>query len=425
MFDHIEPSFLLIVFLLIIIVEFLFEKLLAYLNIKNISDELPERLKGIYDDEKYKKSVAYNRENARFGLITSVISFTMLITLIATGFFGYLDDQIHMYVSYPVYISLIFFGLLFIASDLLSTPFSMYSTFVIEEKYGFNKTSLKIFLTDKLKGYALSIVIGGGILYILLLLMTKMGSGFWIYFWMVIAGFTLFMNFFYTSLIVPIFNKLVPLEDGDLKRAITSYGYEVNFPVDNIYVIDGSKRSTKANAYFSGLGRKKKIILFDTLIKDHSIEELTAVLAHEVGHYKKKHVISGLVSSILQTGIILFIMSMFVFSPVLSEAMGSSHTSIHLNLLAFFILFSPISMVTGIVMNMISRKHEYQADRYAAETYKADPLKKALIKLSVNNLGNLTPHPLYVFVNYSHPPVLSRVKALETYASDGQEHDRE
>jgi len=242
-----------------------------------------------------------------------------------------------------------------------------------------------------------------------------MGTSFWIYFWAVITAFSIFMNVFYTTLIVPLFNKLMPLSDDNLRNAIMDYSKRVKFPLDNVYMIDGSKRSTKANAYFSGLGKKKKIVLFDTLIQNHNSDELVAVLAHEVGHYKKKHIIMGIISSVLQAGIMLFIMSLMIFNPVLSEAFGGNQMSIHLNLLAFFILFSPISHITGIIMNLVSRRNEYAADQFAATTYKSEPLQEALKKLSVNNLGNLTPHPWYVFVNYSHPPLLSRLDALEKY----------
>ena len=410
-----HAEILMIVFLLIISIEFIFEKILAFLNYKNLKSELPEKLRGIYDEEKYKKSIAYNRENARFGFITSILGFILIITLIITGFFGFLDGWVRSFFDNEIVISLIFFGILYMSSDILSTPFAVYDTFFIEEKYGFNKTTPKIFITDKLKGYALAIIIGGILIAVLLMLIQLMGQHFWIYFWIVIAGFSIFMNIFYTSLILPLFNKLVPLKDDDLKKAIIDYSKQVKFPIDNIFMIDGSKRSTKANAYFSGLGKKKKIVLFDTLIENHTTDELVAVLAHEVGHYKKKHIIMGLISSIAQTGIMLFIMSLMIFNPVLSEAFGGSQLSIHLNLLAFFILFSPISHITGIVMNMISRKNEYTADKFAALTFKSEPLQEALKKLSVNNLGNLTPHPWYVFINYSHPPLLSRLDELELY----------
>ena len=404
-----------VIFLLIIFIEFLIEKILAYLNYRNLKDELPGKLRNIYDEEKYRQSVSYNRENARFGFFTSILGFLLIVILISTGFFGTLDAWVRNWFDHEILISLVFFGILFFASDILSTPFTIYDTFVIEEKYGFNKTTPKIFITDKLKGYVLAIIIGGGLIWALLILVRFMGTSFWIYFWAVITAFSIFMNVFYTTLIVPLFNKLVPLGDDSLRDAIMDYSQRVKFPLDNVYMIDGSKRSTKANAYFSGLGKKKKIVLFDTLIQNHTSDELVAVLAHEVGHYKKRHIIMGIISSVLQAGIMLFIMSLMIFNPVLSEAFGGNQMSIHLNLLAFFILFSPISHITGIIMNLVSRRNEYAADQFAATTYKSEPLQEALKKLSVNNLGNLTPHPWYVFVNYSHPPLLSRLDALEKY----------
>jgi STE24 endopeptidase len=412
-----NPESLLILFIIIISAEFIFGKVLEVLNYRKLKYRLPDRVKGIYDPEQYRKSIAYNKENARFGFLTSFISFIVIPTLIITGFFGMLDSWIRSFVDDPLFVSLVFFGILYIAGDILSTPFALYDTFVIEEKYGFNKTTPKTFVLDKLKGYLLSILLGGGILLTLLVLIKQMGKDFWIYFWIVISAFTLFMNMFYTTLILPLFNKLVPLEENDLKEAILKYSRKVRFPLDNIFVIDGSKRSTKANAFFSGLGRKKKIVLFDTLINNHTTEELVAVLAHEVGHYKKKHIIQSYLTSIIQTGIILYIMSLLIFNPSLSSAFGGEQFAIHLNLIAFFILFSPISTITGILLNVISRKNEYQADAFAAKTYLARPLQEALKKLSSNNLGNLTPHRWYVFVNYSHPPLLSRLEALDQYKS--------
>jgi STE24 endopeptidase len=283
---------------------------------------------------------------------------------------------------------------------------------VIEEKFGFNKTTPKTFVMDKLKGYLLGAILGGLILFVFLKLVAIFGANFWWYFWMVIALFMLFINMFYTSLILPLFNKLSPLEDGSLKEGIEAYSRKVGFPLANIFVMDGSKRSNKSNAFFSGIGKKKKIVLFDTLIENHSNEELIAVLAHEVGHFKKKHIIWGYISSLAQTGFTLFILSLMIFSPTLSEALGGQQTAIHLNLLAFGILYTPISNVIGIFMNMVSRKHEYAADRFAGATFGSTHLIEALKKLSVHNLSNLFPHPAYVFFHYSHPPLLKRLQAL-------------
>ena len=271
---------------------------------------------------------------------------------------------------------------------------------------------IKTFIIDKIKGYALTAILGGGLVAVLLYFVIEIGQNFWLYFWVVISVFILVINMFYTSLIVPLFNKLTPLEDGELRSAIEEYAKKIDFPLTNIYVIDGSKRSTKANAYFSGIGPKKKIVLYDTLIKNHSVEELVGVLAHEVGHFKKKHIISGFILSILQVGVTFFVLSKFIFNENLSLSLGAEGLSYHLNLVAFSMLYAPISVLMGIFMNLFSRKNEYEADAYAAETYHSKHLQTALKKLSADNLSNLTPHPAYVFMHYSHPPLVKRLEAL-------------
>ncbi len=408
-----EAKSILFLLLAILSFDFIFNKILEYLNIKSMKEELPDEVRDIYDEEKYKKSIAYAKANNKFGLLTSSFSFVISFILLATGFFGWFDGKVQEFISTEEFISLAFFGLLFLASDIVNIPFQLYDTFVIEEKFGFNKTTPKTFVLDKLKGYMLAAIIGGLILYILLKLINIFGTDFWIYFWIVISAFILFMNMFYTTLILPLFNKLTPLEEGELKSSIEAYSKKVKFPLDNIFVIDGSKRSAKSNAFFSGIGKKKKIVLYDTLIEKHSREELVAVLAHEVGHFKKKHIITGYLLSILQTGLTLFIMSLIIFSPAMSQALGGSQMAIHLNLLAFGILYSPISHFLGIFMNILSRKNEFEADAYAKETYDGSFLQLALKKLSVDNLSNLFPHPAYVFINYSHPPLLKRLAAMK------------
>ena len=392
---------------------FLLDQLLSYLNLSNHSPRLPEELHDYYDGEKYSQSYAYHQTRYRFGLFRSVLSTVILLSLLAFGGFGWLDGYLRGITEYPIGLPLLFFGALFIVSDLLAIPFQWYSTFVIEEKFGFNRMDTKTFVMDKIKGYMLTLILGGLIMGVFLWLVDVLGSGFWLWFWIFISGVMLFINMFYTSLILPLFNKLTPMEAGELRSAIEQYSQGVNFPLDNIFIMDGSKRSKKSNAFFSGLGKRKKVVLFDTLVEEHSQEELVAVLAHEVGHYKKKHIIQSLVLGILQTGLTLFILSRFIVSPELSQAMGGSTYAIHLNLLAFGILYSPISTIIGILMNIFSRKNEFEADNYAATTYSAQPLREALIRLHQENLSNLTPHPWYVFMNYSHPPLLQRLKALD------------
>jgi STE24 endopeptidase len=404
---------LLYLLLAIITFDFVLELVLDILNLNYQKDELPQELKDVYDAEKFKRSQEYLKANTRFGFITSTFSYLTMVVVLYFGWLGWLDIFVKLTFSNSIVQSLAFFAALFLISDLLGTPFALYKVFVIEEKFGFNKTTVKTFFTDKLKSYLLAFILGGIILTALLWLVKEMGQNFWIWFWIVISVFILLVNLFYTSLILPLFNKLIPLEQGDLRVAIENYTKKVNFPLTNIFVMDGSKRSNKSNAFFSGIGREKKIVLFDTLIQNHTQAELVAVLAHEAGHYKKHHIMQGMIVSIFQTGLILYLLSWFIFNGELSYALGGVQSSIHLNLIAFFMLFSPISHITGILANIWSRKNEYEADRYASETYSAQALESALKKLSADNLSNLTPHPAHVFVHYSHPPLLQRLRALE------------
>lgn len=396
----------------IIIVNFIIDKILDVLNAKHFGDELPEEVADVYDQEAYKKSQEYKKENFRLSIITS--SFSTLITLIFFFMDGFriVDAYARSLSTNTIVITLLFFGIIMLGSDLLTTPFSYYKTFVIEEKFGFNKSTKKLFWLDKLKGWLMTIIIGGLILALLVWFYTKTTSYFWILAWGLVALFMLFMNMFYSTLIVPLFNKQTPLEDGELKREIEAFANKVNFKLNNVFVIDGSKRSSKANAYFAGFGRTKRIVLFDTLINDLTNDEIVAVLAHEVGHYKRKHTIFNMLASMLTTGLTLYILSFFISNHLLSEALGVSVPSFHVGLIAFGILYSPISEITSLLMNIISRKFEYQADDYAKEHFGAQPLISSLKKLSKNSLSNLTPHKAYVFMHYSHPTLKERIQNL-------------
>ncbi len=397
----------------IIIFDYLFDQLLDYLNASKRSTKLPKKLQGIYNQEKYRQSQAYEKVNHKFSMVTSTFSLLILLVFLSLSGFAFVDEIARSVTSNDILIALVFFGIIMFASDIINTPFSIYDTFVIEEKFGFNKTTPKLFFIDKIKGWFLTAIIGGGLLALIIWFYQKTGPNFWIYAWIAVSIFMIFMTMFYTSLILPLFNKLKPLDEGDLKSQITQFCQKVNFQLDDVFVMDGSKRSTKANAFFSGLGKKKKIVLFDTLIDKLSNEEIVAVLAHEIGHYQKKHTTISVVSSVLQTGITLYILSLFVDNPVLSKALGAQQASFHLGLITFGFLYSPISTIIGLFMNIISRKNEYSADMFATENFKGEYLQKALKNLSVNNLSNLTPHPLYVFVNYSHPPLLKRLQFID------------
>jgi len=407
-----EPHTILVIIVGITVVSYLFDQTLDYLNLKAQRTGIPKEVEAFYEKEKYATSLAYHRERTRFSFVTAAFGFVLSVTMLLTGGFGWLDTLLRPYFGSEILLALTYFGILMLASDLLTIPFQWYSTFVIEEKYEFNKTTAKTFIADKVKGYLLAAIVGGILLSALIYLVKTIGPDFWIWFSVLAAIFVLFVNMFYTSLILPLFNKLTPLPDGELKTAIENFARKVDFPLDSIFIIDGSKRSNKANAFFSGIGRKKKIVLYDTLIARHSNDELVAVLAHEVGHFKKKHVVWGYVLSIAQIVFTLFVMSRMVYSNEVSLALGGTQLAIHLNLLAFGILFSPISAMTGIFMNMYSRRNEFEADAFARETFDGRALSDALKRLSVDSLSDLFPHPLYVFFHYSHPPLLKRLAAL-------------
>ena len=410
---------LFILIIVIITLDFLAERYLDYLNSTYWSDELPAELEGIYDAGNYSKSQQYHKTNQRLSILTSILNFVIVLAMIVFGGFALLDSLVRGITTNEILMALLFFGLLGLISDIISTPFTAYATFRIEEKFGFNRTTVRTFILDKLKGWGLTIVIGGGLMALIVWIYLHTGSWFWILAWLVISGFSLLMTMFYSNIIVPLFNKQTPLEEGELRDAIEAFAGKAGFRIGNIFVIDGSKRSSKANAYFAGLGVKKRIVLYDTLIKEHSSEELVAVLAHEIGHYKKKHTLKGTILSIAQTGLLLFVLSFFIGNPNLSGALGAADPSFHISILAFGILYAPLSFVLGIGMNILSRKHEFEADRFAGEFYNPESLMNALKKLSVKNLSNLRPHPAYVFFYYSHPPLLQRLAALR--ALEGRE----
>ena len=404
---------LLFIIIGLVIFSFLVDQILEILNLKNQKKDIPEEIRSFYDTEKYLRAQDYHRTKTRFSFFSSTFSLLISLLMLGLGGFGWLDAFLREYTQHPIGLPLLFFAFLGLGMDWLTLPFQWYGTFVIEEKFGFNKTTYKTFFLDKIKGYALGALLGGVLMGALLYLMEKLGPGFWIYFAGIASAFLLFMNVFYTSLLLPLFNKLTPLGEGELKTAIEIFAKKVQFPLDQIFVMDGSKRSSKANAFFSGMGKKKKIVLFDTLIANHTQEELVAVLAHEVGHYKKKHVVGSLFFSVVQIVFTLFILSLMAFNENLSLALGGQQQAIHLNLIAFTILFSPISSMTGLAMNWYSRKNEFEADQYAKANYDGQALGQALKKLSVDTLSTLYPHSWYVFFHYSHPPLLKRLAALK------------
>lgn len=405
-------SIYLFIIVLIVILDFSWTQYLSYRNRKRMSPIIPGQLEGIYDEKAYKEQQAYQKVNSRFSIYTGSFSFAVMLIALLSGLFGWFDGILRQYLENEIILSLTFFGIIYIINEIITLPFSYYATFTIEESFGFNKSTKTTFWLDQLKSLFLTIIIGGLILTLIIWLYRTFGDKAWIYAWGAVTVFSLFMTLFYSNIIVPLFNKQTPLEEGNLRSSIEKFAKEADFGINNIYVMDASKRSTKANAYFTGFGAKKRIVLYDTLINDLDTDEIVAVLAHEVGHYKKKHTLQGMGISICYIGAILFLLSLFLDNTNIAIALGGKQASFHLGLIAFSILFSPISLALGTLSSIFSRKNEYQADAYAASYGLANPLISGLKKLSVMSLSNLNPDPWYVFFHYSHPTLLQRIKAL-------------
>ncbi|MDY0103122.1 MAG: M48 family metallopeptidase [Lentimicrobium sp.] len=403
---------ILLILLLLIVINFAFEQVLGLLNYKSGRGEVPSILSDVYDSDRYAKYLRYKQVSFKFGTLVSLLSVGVTLFLVLKGFV-LLDDYVSQMADNQIVRGLMFFGILGFFADLISTPFSLYSTFVIEQQYGFNKTTPKTFLFDKVKTYAIAIIIGGGLLSLLIWVYQLSGNNFWWMAWILISGFSIFMAMFYSSLIVPIFNKQKPLEPGELRDRLNALALKTGFILKDIFIIDGSKRSTRANAYFAGLGKKRRIVLYDNLLKDQTIDQIEAVLAHEIGHYKLKHIQKSMVWGILQTGIMLFVFSLIVNGPYIYHALGASNQNFHLGLVVFIILYSPVSMLLSIGMNALSRKFEFQADAFSSRFVDGENLISSLKNLASANMSSLTPNALYVWVYYSHPPLLERIMHLK------------
>lgn len=402
----------------ILVLDFALEWYLDYLNNSQVSEALPDEVKDLYDAEAYKKQQQYFLANKKFGMVSGLFSFVVMILMFFLFGFAFVDNIARGFSENSIVIALIFFGILYFANEVLNIPFGIYHTFKIEERFGFNKMTPALFAADTVKGWLLTVLLGGGVLALLMLIYNETGAYFWLIAWAVMSGISIFMLMFYSNLIVPLFNKQTPLEEGELRTAIQEFCKKVDFGLDDLYVIDGSKRTTKANAYFTGLGSKKRIVLYDTLMNTLTTDEIVAVLAHEIGHYKHKHTLLMLLISILNTGFMLFLLSLALGTPEtgnvhLAEALGSQYPSFHLGVIVFGILYTPISTLLGVGLNVISRRNEFQADSFAKENGLGEELGEALKKLSVSTLSNLNPHKAYVFFHYSHPTLIQRIRNLK------------
>lgn len=392
--------------------DFALERILSILNMRHSTQPVPDILSGIYDEEKYTRQQSYFRTNVRLGMVSSVCSFLLTFGLFVFKGFAWIDGLARMCTSNELLVSLLFFLFFGILSALVGLPFQIYDTFVVEERFGFNKVTPKLFILDRLKGWILSILISGLLLTAVIFIYQLLPDYFWLVAWAVVSAFSLFMSLFYSELIVPLFNKQTPLPEGELRSAIEAFANKTGFSLKNIYVIDNSKRSTKANAYFTGWGKKKRIVLYDTLIDLMSTDEIVAVLAHEIGHNKYKHTIKHIVVSLLTNLLMFYLLGLVLKYDVFAQAAGCEKASFHVNMLVFGVLYTPLSLLMGLAGNVLSRSNEFQADAFVKENGMADALVSALKKLSAQSLSNLTPHPAYVFFNYSHPTLYERVKAL-------------
>jgi len=398
----------------VIFAEFVLNFISDLLNLKMLRSDLPDAFHGWYDTDRYRKSQEYLKVNTRFGWVVSSFGLVVFLVFWFSKGFPLVDRWVQTYHQGPVITGIIYIGVLVILKTLISIPFSIYSTFVIEERFGFNKTTWSTFVKDFIKGLFLAVILGGPLLAGILAFFEYAGTGAWLYCWIAVALYLLAVQYIAPTWIMPLFNKFTLLEEGELRRAILSYARSIDFPLENVFIMDGSKRSKKSNAFFTGFGKHRRIVLFDTLIKQHKVSELVAVLAHEMGHYKKKHIQKTLIIGIAQMGIMFFLLSIFISYQGLFDAFYMEKITIYAGLIFFGLLYSPVELFTGILMQMLLRKNEYEADKFSVETTKdQNSMVNALKKLSVHNLSNLLPHRLYVFLNYSHPPVLKRIKAIE------------
>lgn len=409
-----NPLIVKAVVIAIMVLSYGFSLLVSLLNITHRRPGIDASLADFVDSEKYQRLLSYNNEKSRLALWEGLVSFVVLLVFLLLDGPGRLDSTLASILPYQKLRAILFFGILALASGLVSLPFSLYHDFALEARYGFNTKTLGIYISDTIKGMILGALFGGGILYLLLLCIDVFGAQFWFIFALILFVITLAVSSLYTTLILPLFNKLTPLEDGELKSAIQALAEKTSFPLSGIYVMNASKRSKKSNAFFSGLGRFKKIVLFDTLIEKHPVDEIVAVLAHEVGHYKKRHIPYSSLLSALSIFVTMAVFSLLVHSRALSLAFGAADTQVHINLFAFFLLYEPLSLLMNIGTNIVSRRFEYQADAYASQAASAESMSRALKRLFADNLSDLYPHPLHVFVHYSHPPLLARLGVLKS-----------
>lgn len=405
-------TFIIILVYVVIIAGYGYSTWLSWLNYSNRNASIPEEVNDIYDEKDYKKWLNYTMERFKFSEIVSGIDTLIMLLFLIFGVFVIFDDiSKELFMNYRLQI-LAFLFIYQIITFVFGIYPSYYSTFVIEEKYGFNKTTIKTFIIDKIKGFILTVIFGGGLVFLMIVIDSHAGNMFFVYAWLAVSFFLVFVNVFYTTLIVPIFNKLVPLEEGELKDGISEFASSVGYEISKISVMNASKRSSKLNAFFVGMGKTKRVVLYDTLIEKMSKEEIIAVLAHEIGHGKHKHFLFGITQLIINLFIYISLFGLLISYDPFGSAFGFDGANFGFSFVMFFLLATPINVLLNFISSVFTRKHEYQADAFAAKNYGKEPMITALKVLAKENFSNLTPHPLYVKLTYSHPPIKDRIKAI-------------
>lgn len=407
-----------VVGLVALVAHYLLSTVADVLNLRAMTTELPAEFQDVYDRETYARSQQYTRDRTRFGHGPRTLDLVLMLGFWFLGGFAYVDRWLHGFGFGSIVTGLLFWGVLLAGQSLLNLPFALYSTFVIEERYGFNRTTAATFVSDLLKGLVLGVALGAPLGALILWLFETTGSLAWLYCWAALSVVMLLLQLVAPTWLMPLFIKFSPLADGPLRQRIFDYARQVDFPLQNLFVVDGSRRSTKANAFFTGFGKNRRIGLFDTLIERHTPDELIAIVAHEVGHYKKKHVTRGMIIGIAQTALLLFVFGLLLRQPGLYQAFGMPQMPIYAGFIFCGILYEPVSVAISIAMNARSRKHEYEADAFSVETTGlGQALCSGLKRLAASSLGNLTPHPLYVLLHASHPPLIERIAAIRRAVS--------
>lgn len=396
----------------VVVAEFALDTTMTILNIKASGWPVPEILSDVYDSRQYERQQSYSMERRKFSLIASTVSTLVTLAIFAFGGFALFDGIARGASGNAILQALVFWGIFYLISWIVNLPFDIYSTFVIEDRFGFNRTTPKTFVADQFKSLGMNVILLGALLSLCVWIYELTPDCFWLLAWAAITIFSLFIQYFYSQLIVPLFNRQTPLPEGELRSAIEHFAEIVDFKLKDIYVMDSSKRSTHANAYFTGFGARKRIVLYDTLMEQLTTEEIVGVLAHEIGHYKHHHIVQSMLTGAITSLLMLYLFNMVISSDVLAAAAGAEKASFHLNLAIFSLIFTPVNILLDILSNILSRSNERQADNFAKEHGQGKHVASALKKMSSKSLSNLTPHPVVVFVEYSHPALYERVKAL-------------